>query len=54
MTNRGLTQGDGHCSLCHALNDIYNDDGLADGCCCCKVHKEHGGSFPPIDSERRA
>ena len=30
-----------HCDLCHVdTPDVY-----ADGCCCCWVHAEHGGSF---------
>ena len=32
---------DGHCYACHTWTpDVY-----ADGCCCCLVHKEHGGKF---------
>lgn len=37
-----------HCDLCHALNLEFDDRGLPDGCCCCQVHKKHGGKFPPM------
>ncbi|KKN06893.1 hypothetical protein LCGC14_1072700 [marine sediment metagenome] len=30
-------------------NEAFTDEGLVDGCCCCRVHKEHGGRFPPIE-----
>ena len=53
MTSKGLKESDGHCDLCHALKEAFTDEGLVDGCCCCRVHKEHGGMFPPIEATLR-
>ncbi len=36
-----------HCTLCHVLNTEFDDKGLPDDCCCCRMHKAHGGRFPP-------
>ncbi|KKM72730.1 hypothetical protein LCGC14_1417560 [marine sediment metagenome] len=36
-----------HCTLCHLINEEFDDDGFPDGCCCCQIHKVHGGEWPP-------
>ena len=36
-----ILDGHRHCELCHIeAPDVYED-----GCCCCYIHRMHGGRF---------